>query len=202
MTVKTITAIGRSKIKIEPEEGPSFVLSRKDAFLLGIQEGALLDADICEQISQILRRECLRKCGMLLQTREYSENALREKLEHAFFPQEIAEGVLSELRKAGYLNEDRMAEDYIRIHLKDRSRKRIENDLMNKGLSEHTIRLAFGRAEEEADLGELEKAQILKILEKKRFDPALAGWEETMKIKAFLYRKGYSQEAVRDVLGR
>ena len=183
MTVKTITAIGRSKIKIEPEEGPSFVLSRKDAFLLGIQEGALLDADICEQISQILRRECLRKCGMLLQTREYSENALREKLEHAFFPQEIAEGVLSELRKAGYLNEDRMAEDYIRIHLKDRSRKRIENDLMNK-------------------LGELEKAQILKILEKKRFDPALAGWEETMKIKAFLYRKGYSQEAVRDVLGR
>ncbi len=200
MTVKTITAIGRSKFKIETEEGTSFALGKKDVFLLGIQEGALLDAKTCEEISQILRRECLRKCGMLLQSRDYSEKALREKLSQAFFPVDIAEGVLKELKKAGYVNETRMAEDYIRLHVRDRSRKRIENDLLGKGLSEETISLAF--AEAEADMDALEREQIQKILEKKNFDPALAGWEETMKIKAFLCRKGYSQEAVRAVLGR
>ena len=200
MTVKTITAIGRSKFIIETEEGTSFALGKKDVFLLGIQEGALLDAKTCEEISQILRRECLRKCGMLLQSRDYSEKALREKLSQAFFPVDIAEGVLKELKKAGYVNETRMAEDYIRLHVRDRSRKRIENDLLGKGLSEETISLAF--AEAEADMDALEREQIQKILEKKNFDPALAGWEETMKIKAFLCRKGYSQEAVRAVLGR
>ena len=200
MTVKTITAIGRSKFIIETEEGTSFALGKKDVFLLGIQEGALLDAKTCEEISQILRRECLRKCGMLLQSRDYSEKALREKLSQALYPADIAEGVLKELKKAGYVNETRMAEDYIRLHVRDRSRKRIENDLLGKGLSEETISLAF--AEAEADMDALEREQIQKILEKKNFDPALAGWEETMKIKAFLCRKGYSQEAVRAVLGR
>ena len=61
MIVKTMTAEGRTKVRIEPEEGESFVISQKDAFLLGIKEGALLEPDVCEEIAEILRRECLRR---------------------------------------------------------------------------------------------------------------------------------------------
>lgn len=200
MTVKAMTAVGRTKIRIEPEEGEPFVIGRKDAFLLGMKEGAVLDRDICEEIDQILRRECLLRCGMLLQSRDYSVKALEEKLSQAGFPSRIYKNAIEELKAARYVDEDRMAEDYIRLHMKDRSRKRIEADLSGKGLSEECIRRAFLAAEEESSFKNAERDQILRLLEKKKFDPEKAAWEETMKIKAFLYRKGYSQEAVRDAM--
>ncbi len=200
MTVKTITAQGRTKVRVEPEEGESFVISKKDAFLLGINEGALLEPDVCAEIAQILRKECLRRCGMLLQSRDYSEKALEDRLSMAGFPSSVYKKVIGELKSAGYVNEDRMAEDYVRCHIKDRSRTRIENDLAGKGLPEECIRRAFEKAGEEWDLETAEREQIRKLLEKKGYDPEKAGWEETMKIRAFLCRKGYSGEAVRSAM--
>lgn len=192
-----MTAEGRTKVRIEPEEGEPFVISQKDAFLLGIKEGALLEQDICEEIDRILRRECLRRCGMLLQARDYSVKVLEEKLSQAGFPSRIYAKVIEELKEARYVDEDRMAEDFVRSHIKDRSRKRIEADLAGRGLSEECINRAFASAGDENDLKEAEKEQIRRLLEKKHYDPETAVWEETMKVRAFLYRKGYSQEAVR-----
>ena len=200
MIVKTMTAEGRTKVKIEPEEGESFVISQKDAFLLGIKEGALLEPDVCEEIAKILRRECLRRCGMLLQSRDYSVRALEDKLSRAGFPSSIYDRVIEELQAARYVDEDRMAEDYVRCHIRDRSRARIEADLSSKGLSEESIRRAFMLAGEESDLQAAERDQIRKLLEKKKYDPEKADWEETMKVRAFLYRKGYSREAVRSAM--
>ncbi|MGX8687548.1 MAG: regulatory protein RecX [bacterium] len=200
MTVRTMTALGRTKVRIEPEEGEPFVISQKDAFLLGIKEGALLEQDVCEEIGQILRRECLRRCGMMLQSRDYSASALEERLSRAGFPSSVYLRVIEELKAARYVDEERMAEDFVRSHLKDRSRKRIEADLAGKGLSEECIRNAFLAVGEEHDLKAAEREQILRLLEKKHFDPEKAGWEETMKIRAFLGRRGFSGEAVRDAL--
>lgn len=200
MTVKTMTAVGRTKVRVEPEEGEAFVLSQKDAFLLGIKEGALLEPDVCGEIAKILRRECLRRCGMLLQSRDYSVKALEDRLSRAGFPSSVYEKVIEELKAARYVDEDRMAEDYVRCHIKDRSRARIEADLSGKGLSEESIRRAFEGAGEEFDLETAERDQIRKLLEKKKYDPEKADWEETMKVKAFLCRKGYSRDAVRSAM--
>ena len=174
MIVKTMTAEGRTKVKIEPEEGESFVISQKDAFLLGIKEGALLEPDVCEEIAKILRRECLRRCGMLLQSRDYSVRALEDKLSRAGFPSSIYDRVIEELQAARYVDEDRMAEDYVRCHIRDRSRARIEADLSSKGLSEESIRRAFMLAGEESDLQAAERDQIRRLLEKKKYDPEKA----------------------------
>lgn len=202
MTVKTMTAEGRTKVRIEPQEGEPFVISQKDAFLLGIKEGALLDRDICDQISQILRRECLRRCGMLLQSRDYSEKALGEKLSRAGFPSFIYRQVIEELKDARYVDEERMAETYVRAHTGDRSRARIEADLTGKGISREYIDRAFSAVEKEISLEEAEIGQIRKLLEKKKYDPDSASWEETMKIRAFLCRRGYGRDAVRKAMDR
>ena len=58
----------------------------------------------------------------------------------------------------------------------------------------------FEGAGEEFDLETAERDQIRKLLEKKKYDPEKADWEETMKVKAFLCRKGYSRDAVRSAM--
>ena len=79
-------------------------------------------------------KECLRKSGALLAQRDYTCERLREKLLAGGFEEEIVETTLERLRKAGYLNDERYARNFIQTHWDDRSRLRIRMDLENRGV--------------------------------------------------------------------
>jgi regulatory protein len=154
-----------------------------------------------------LRSMVLRKCGELLKSQDYTEQRLRMKLRTAGFPEETIDMAIEAMKEAHYINDTRYAENYVKYHLKDRSRRRIEQDLQERGVAEEIIQAAFqnmtaaGEMQIEInsvspmDTAEIEQIQIL--LRKKQYDPETAGWEEKQKIMAFLYRKGYSQENIR-----
>jgi regulatory protein len=132
----------------------------------------------------------LRKCGELLKSQDYSEQRLRMKLRTAGFPEDTVTMAVEAMKDAHYIDDRRYAENYVKYHLRDRSRRRIEQDLQERGIAEDIIEEVFQAITENAvektdtengvsAADEAEIEQICKLLRKKQFDPAAAGWEES-----------------------
>ena len=114
---------------------------------------------------------------------------------------EVVEMTLESLREANYLNDERYAQNYVQAHWEDRSRLRIRMDLESRGVPSSEIISEVIRAESEERGQEAEIRQIRKLMNKRKYDPKGATWEEKGKMQAFLYRKGYSQSSVRAAMG-
>ena len=142
------------------------------------------------------KKECLKKCGMLLAQRDYTCARLREKLLGSGFEEETADEVIDSLKDAHYIDDARYARNFIEAHRGDRSRLRIRKDLEDRGLPSDIISEAMREELEENGDGE-EIRQIRKLMEKRKFDPGNADWDEKRKMQAYLYRKGYAASAVR-----
>ena len=142
------------------------------------------------------KKECLKKCGMLLAQRDYTCARLREKLLGSGFEEEIADEVIGSLKEAHYIDDVRYARNFIEAHRGDRSRLRIRKDLEDRGVPSDIISEVL-REELEENGEEAEIRQIRKLMEKRKFDPESADWNEKQKMQAYLYRKGYAASAVR-----
>jgi regulatory protein len=75
--------------------------------------------------------------------RAYAVKELAGKLKEKGYPgKEIAE-VIDRMEEAGYLNDLEFAQNRIRWNLNRWGKKRIEQDLCNRGVSKHTVEDAF-----------------------------------------------------------
>ncbi len=142
------------------------------------------------------RKECLKKCGALLARRDYTCARLREKLLSGGYEEEIADWALERLKEAHYIDDERYARNFIQAHWEDRSKLRIRTDLEDRGVPSDILSEVL-REESEERGAEAEIRQIIKLMEKRRFDPQSAEWEEKRKMQAYLYRKGYMSSSVR-----
>ena len=142
------------------------------------------------------RKECLRKSGTLLSQRDYTCMRLRDKLLAGGFEEEIVEMTLKDLKEAHYLDDERYARNFIQAHWEDRSRTRIRMDLENRGVPSDIAARVIGEENEERG-NSAEIRQVLKLMQKRNFDPQSASWEEKGKMNGYLYRKGYSASSVR-----
>lgn len=191
----------RGRVRVTLEDGDSFVLPSMKASRLGLEEGTELSEDAYEEILQSLRSACMQRCGSLLGSRDYSESRLREKLSAAGFPSTVTEDAIEKLRKAGYLDDRRFAQSYVRTHIRDRSRLRIIRDLTGKGISGADIEEAFEAVAEEENLEDAQREQVQRLLQKRGFDPRQATFEEKQKTMAFLHRRGYPTDLIRRMTG-
>ena len=103
---------------------------------------------------------------------------------------------LESLKEARYLDDERYARNFIQAHWDDRSRTRIRMDLENQGVPSDIAARVIGEENEERG-NSAEIRQVLKLMQKRNFDPQSASWEEKGKMKGYLYRKGYSASSVR-----
>ena len=118
------------------------------------------------------------------------------KLLGSGFEEETADEVIGSLKEAQYIDDSRYARNFIEAHSGDRSRLRIRKDLEDRGVSSEIISEAMVEEfEENGDSAEIR--QIRKLMEKRKFDPGSADWNEKQKMQAYLYRKGYAASAVR-----
>lgn len=191
----------RIRVRVTMEDGDSFVISSLKASRLGLEEGGDLSEEIYAHILQSLRTACMQKCGTLLGSRDYSNKRMREKLRDAGYPDCIIDEAVEKLERAGYLDDLRFAQSYIRSHIQDRSRLRMMRDLAGKGISETVIEEAFAAVGEEENVEDAQREQIIRILKKRGFDPDHTDFEERQKTMAFLHRKGYPTDMIRRLTG-
>ncbi len=200
MLVTRVEELNKTRCKVYIEQEFAFVLYKGELRLYRVKEGQDLAAETYETIiGQVLPKRAKLRAMNLLQKREYTTAQLRDKLKQGFYPAQVIEDALNYVASFRYIDDCRYATDYIRCNESSRSRKRIEQDLLGKGVSREVIQKAWQEWEELGGVQD-EDAMIRKLLEKRKFNPEEADFGRRQKEAAFLMRKGFSGESIRRVL--
>ena len=200
MTVTQLTALGKGRYKVYIEDRPAFVLYRGELNRLGIREGeGITEGNLREIQEEILPLRAKKRAMNLLQKREYTTAALREKLRDGEYPEACVEEAVAYVESYGYVDDLRYARDFIVYNLDRKSRTRIEQDLMRKGIQKDTVRAVFEELGEEGTRQD-EASMIRTLLDKKKYDAKNADAQEKQRMYAFLYRKGFHADAINRAL--
>lgn len=200
MIVTQMTALSRGRYRVAMEDGTAFVLYRGELAKLDIRE----DMDISDRILCRIREEILplrakKRVMNLLQRRDYTAAGLRDKLREGSYPEACIEEAIAYVASYGYVDDARYAEEFICCHIEQKSRMRIEQDLLKKGISKVLIDEAFEKLAAEGT-NQDEERMICALLQKKNFDHRTATEKEKRRMYAFLYRRGFHAEAIAKAL--
>ena len=136
-----------------------------------------------------------------LNRRERTEHELREHLLKHDVPPEVQDQALVELRRDGYVDDERFA----RLLVQDKSdleqwgSDRIRRALLGRGVSSGVAEAALQEAGQSGAPDEL--ARALGVLER-RFPQGLTGRRESERALGVLLRKGYEYELASDALSQ
>lgn len=193
---------GRRKITVCSDgQVYSFILPVKDVRMLHLAQGEDLDTVQWEEVLSLLRKGCLQRSADLLSRQDYSRLKLREKLLTSY-PEIVTDPVLDELEEAHYVDDGRFARSYVRSHMYEKSRMRMRQDLVRRGIDKDLAARAVSEifSEDGGNGEDPEREQIRRILKKKGYDAETADWQQKQKIMSSIYRRGFSAEKIRSVM--
>ena len=116
---------------------------------------------------------------------------MRQKLKEGGYPSFLIDDAIDYLYSYHYLDDERYAKNYVRFHQDNKSKRRIANDLIAKGVSKAVIETAI-----EVDYQSDEASQIEKLLNKKKYDRENATEKDRAKMFRFLAYRGFSSEDI------
>lgn len=144
------------------------------------------------------QRNARRKAMSLLEHMDRTEKGLSDKLRQAGFSAEAIEDAAAYVKSFGYLNDARYARNYISYRIHTKSRQKLFEELMRKGIDRETFRLAW---EEAAELEDPDEYAVLRnTVEKKYSFGAALDEKELRRLYGYLARRGFSFESISHVL--
>ncbi|MCM1064823.1 MAG: recombination regulator RecX [Eubacterium sp.] len=201
MKVTGLEELSKSRSKVFIEQEFAFVLYKGELRSYHIHEGEeLAQADYDEIMNTILPRRAKLRAMNLLKSREYTEKQLHDKLKDGLYPEDIIQQALEYVAGYHYTDDLRYAETYISDHEETRSRRRIEQDLLEKGIDRVTLEKAWQQWEQKGGVQD-EERMVRQLLDKRHYDPETADLKERQKNYGFLMRKGFSPDVIRRVIG-
>jgi len=196
MEVLSLVKLTKGRAKICLAGGADFVLYKKEYESYGIEEGAeLSEADYQQIMQDIIIPRCKKRALHLLEKQDRSEKNLRDKLKEGGYSEDVIDIAIDYINEYGYLDDARMAASHIRFYQDSRSRMRLKQDLIGKGISSEVIERVM-EEEYTADEG----AIIEKLLDKKGYDRENSTYEDRAKMYRFLASRGFSSDSINRVL--
>lgn len=153
---------------------------------------ANLDSRISDNSEEA--KKAREKAIYYLQFSGKAENELRKKLAEQEFSLASIDYAIDFVKKYRYLDDEDYTRRFIEKNGNKKSRKQMEYELIQKGISRENLDLVF------SEMSVNEEAQILKILEKKNYAGNESTYEEKQKISAYLARKGFSYDSINSAL--
>lgn len=200
MVVTRVEELSRSRSKVYIEEEFAFVLYKGELRLYHVRQGEeLSQADYDAILREVLPRRAKRRAMNLLQGREYTTKQLHDKLREGYYPEAVIDQALDYVAGYRYIDDLRYAVSYITGQESVRSRRRIEQDLIRKGIPRKILEQAWQEWEEQGGAQD-EQSMIKKLLEKKKYDTGHTDRKEVQRLYSFLARKGFSGEQIRKAL--
>lgn len=201
MVVTSITEVSKAKWKIDVDYDFAFVLYKGEIrkYHLKVNED-ISEETYREIVDEVLTKRAKLRCLNLLQSRDYTTQQLRTKLQQGLYPQDVIEKAIEYVTGYRYLDDIRYAKSYIHYASQSKSRRQIELELLRKGVSKQDIQTAYEYSEE-SDMVVSEEELVRTYIEKKRYNRAEATPVEYRKMMNFLYRKGFSMDIIYNVLG-
>lgn len=194
MIVTKIEAVTKAKSRVYVDGQFAFVLYRGELSHYQVKEGQELTEETREKIyAEVLRKRAKLRAMHLLNDMGRTEAQLRTKLERDGYPEEITEEALDYVKSFGYVDDLNYAKNFIEGRKGRKSRKEIYMKLLEKGIAPAEIEEAMEDCYEKEDAS----GAIRKLIEKRRYRPEEASYEEKQKLMAYLVRKGFSCDDVR-----
>lgn len=201
MKITAIEELSKARSRVWIDGEFAFVLYKGELRLYRIREGEEISEETLKTIRQeVLPKRAKLRAMNLLKSREYTTKQLHDKLKQGGYPEDIITLALDYVASYHYTDDLRYAVSYMQSHETDKSRRRIEQDLMRKGIGKETLEKAWQTWE--ARGGEQDEQQMISELLKKRgYCPREADLREKQRLYGFLMRRGFSGEQVRKALG-
>lgn len=200
MIVTLLSEMPASRVKVYIDEQPAFVLYKGELRKYNLQEGAPVAEEAYEElVFKVLPLRARMRCINLIKARDYTKEQLRQKLKQGGYPEQVIEETLAFAQEERYIDDLRYAGNFIACSHERKSRRRIENDLLQKGIPAETVAAAWYRWEAEGNV-QKEEGQIKALLAKKHFDVSAADRNQLQKMYAFLARKGFDGDKIRKLL--
>jgi regulatory protein len=192
------TGTAKNKYKVCLEGGADFVLYKGELSKLHLEAGQDLPEELYEQILKEIQIPRAKKRAMhLLEKMDRTEQQLKTKLREAGYASEAIEEAISYVKSYHYIDDERYARTYIRIHQQSKSKQRLKMDLLKKGIDKEVIDLAL-----EEEFEQSEEEMILQLLKKKHYDPSTADQKERNKMYRFLMQRGFRSSDISHVIGQ
>ncbi len=201
MKITAIEELSKARSRVWIDGEFAFVLYKGELRLYRIREGEEISEETLKTIRQeVLPKRAKLRAMNLLKSREYTTKQLHDKLKQGGYPEDIITLALDYVASYHYTDDLRYAVSYMQSHETDKSRRRIEQDLMRKGIGKETLEKAWQTWE--ARGGEQDEQQMIsELLEKRGYCPREADLREKQRLYGFLMRRGFSGEQVRKALG-
>ncbi len=200
MQVLKIQERTKNRVDILLDNDFSFVLYKGEVRLYKITEGKeISEASFREIMENVLPKRAKLRAMNLLKVRPYTVKGLTDKLSEGGYPDSVIKNAIDYVSSYHYLDDYQYALDYINTFKDRKSRQRMIQDLIQKGVSKNDIENALNEEwDDEAE--NLEEEQIRKFLIKKKYDAEAFSYEDKMKLLSALVRKGYGVEVCKKVM--
>ncbi len=199
MTVTDIIEFDKKRCKVYIDGCFSFLLYKGELRDYGIKkDNELADEQYRMIVEELLPKRATKRAMNLLLKKDYTENKLRDKLSEGLYPTDSIDAAIEYVKSYKYLDDERFARDYISYHMELRSRNRIVQDLVNKGISKDAVISIIDEIYSDED-EDIEQEQIKKLLVKKHYDKEM-DFKEKQKIMAFLVRRGYQIDSIKKAM--
>ena len=197
MTVTKIETVSKTKYRIFLDNKFAFVLYKGELSRYRIEENSEMEESVYQEIKQniVIKRAKLRAMH-LLNDMDRTESQLREKLKANQYTEDVIDEAINYVKSFGYVNDSNFAKRFVDCRKEKKSKKEIYAALCNKGLSREMIDEAFEECYDRSD----SRNAISELLRKKKYSPETATEKDKQKIFAFLMRKGFSYEDIRQVV--
>lgn len=197
MTVTQIAAVpgSKSRYRVELDGEFAFVLYQREIRAWQLEEGSRISSDTLEEINGVLSKRARLRAMHLLETMDRTEENLRAKLVDSGYSAAAVEDALTYVKSFGYVNDEAYARRFVEGKKGQKSRREIQALLQRRGL---TREQADSALEDYTSQDAVEA--IRRLAEKKHFDPATADWKEKQRLYAYLARKGFRCEDIRQVI--
>ncbi|WP_036607862.1 regulatory protein RecX [Oribacterium sp. P6A1] len=149
-----------------------------------------------------LRNRCKERSLYLLERAPKTELKLREKLlSSGKYDEEIVDETMDFLKKYGYVDDLRFAEQLIKQYSGTKSIREIEQKLYQRGVERNCIKQAMSAFKEDEELsGDSELKAVKAAIRKKCRDTEALNPDSKRKLYASLMRKGFSYSTVTKAL--
>ncbi len=200
MIVTDIIEVTKAKSRVYLDEEAAFVLYKGELRLYHICKGEeLSQASLAEITEVLLPKRAKKRCLILLQKKDYTEEELKRKLREGEYPEEVIEEAVSYVKSYHYIDDDRYCMSYISCYASKWSKQQIMKKLLAKGVSKNRIQKAFDELQSKGEL-ETEETLIREILRKKHYDIENADDSARRKMYQHLAYKGFSHDIILHVL--
>lgn len=200
MIVTEISEVTKNRVKIVLDGEFAFVLYKGELRTYGIKlEQPIQEENFHTILSEILPKRAKLRAMNLMKNKDYTEKQMRDKLGQGGYPEKVIQEAIDYVKSFHYIDDKRYATDYY-IYQKDfRSKSRIEQDLLKKGISKELIKEIITEQEMDGNPVEEEKL-IYELLRKKHYDSEDIDQKGRQKIIAFLLRKGFSWDKIKHAI--